>query len=233
MRKRCNKSLQHGHNALQWSRVTVKFPNSFIKPVVYAIAYGAAQALSEKGSRVNFRDDFSPFLGKKLKTQKALKFAVVSVTVLFIAVGLFFQGKLYSKNKDNRKLFAKFAEDYSFVMLGQKPKDIKDAVKKLGTEKRRLEQAKRGLITPGGEKSISSKLTLVLTALNKCAKQTNLNIKSITITARDIIVTGDTSNRMSTQRFFEAVRNNGLEILRPNYEEKGGRDNFSITIAPK
>ena len=210
-----------------------QIPDDSFEPVDYAIAYGAALAHSEKGHRVNFRDDFSPFQGKKLKTQQALKFAVISVTFLLITAGLFFQGSLLSKNKDSRKLNAKFAENYSFVMLGQKPEDIKSAVKKLGTEKRRLEQAKKGLITIKGEKSISSKLTLVLTAFNKCAKQTNLNIKSITIAKKDIIVTGDTSSRDNTRKLFDAVRNNGLDVLRHNFNIKGTRDHFNITLAPK
>ena len=37
--------------------------------VDFAIAYGAALSHSEKGHGVNFRDDFSPFQGKKLRLQ--------------------------------------------------------------------------------------------------------------------------------------------------------------------
>jgi len=48
--------------------------------VDFAIAYGAALAHSEKGHHVNFRDDFSPFQGKKIKLQKALKLAAILVT---------------------------------------------------------------------------------------------------------------------------------------------------------
>jgi hypothetical protein len=204
--------------------------------VDYAIAYGAALAHSEKGRRVNFRDDFSPFQGKKLKMQQALKFAVISVTVLLITVGLFFQGKLLSENKDSRKLNAKFAENYSSVMLGQKltaNTEPVEAVRKLRSELGRIRDARKGLITIKGEKSISSKLTLVLTAFNKCAAQTNLNIKSITIATKDIIVTGDTSSRQNTLKFFDTLRNNGLDVLRTNFDIKGGIDNFNITLAPK
>jgi hypothetical protein len=222
-----------GIGLLDKAGIEKQIPDDSFEPVDYAIAYGAALAHSEKGHRVNFRDDFSPFLGKKLKMQQALKFAVISVTVLLIAVGLFFQAKLINRNKDKRRLNAKFAENYSSVMLGQKAKDIKSAVKKLGTEKRRLEEAKKGLITIKGEKSISSKLTLVLTAFNKCAAQTNLNIKTITIAAKDIIVTGDTSSRQNTLKLLETLRNNGLDVLRQNFDIKGTRDNFNITLAPK
>ena len=212
-----------------------QIPADGFEPVDYAVAYGAALAHSEKGHRVNFRDDFSPFQGKKLKMQRAIKFAAQSVTVLLIVLGLIFQVKLW-KNRDNRKLRAKFSANYSAVMLGQKlPAETEpvEAVRKLRSELGRIRDAKKGLITIKGEKSISSKLTLVLTAFNKCAAQTNLNIKSITITTRDIIVTGDTSSRQNTTIFFDILRSNGLDILRPGYELKGGRDGFSITVVPK
>ena len=213
-----------------------QIPEDGFEPVDYAIAYGAAMALSEKGHRVNFRDDFSPFEGKKVKTQRALKFASVSVTILLVVVGLFYQIKLMSQNKDNRKLRVKFSEDYSAVMLGQelgkKTRPV-EAARKLNTELGRIRNAKKGLMTIEGEMSISSKLTLVLTAFNKCAKQTNLNIKSITIAAKDIIVTGDTSSRQSTLKFLETLRNSDLNVMRQNVDTKGSRDNFSITLAPK
>jgi hypothetical protein len=202
-------------------------------PVDFAIAYGAALTHSEKGPGVNFRDDFSPYQGKKLRLQKALKVAAISVTILLIAVGLYFQTQLFSVNRYNGDLRNKFAKDYTTVTLGKLSSNvkIKDAVRKLSALLRRVEREKKGLITD--EKSISSKLTLVLAAFNKCAAQTNLNIDTITITTRDISITGDTSSRQNRQRFFKAVRDNGLEILRENYGIKSGRDSFSITVVPK
>jgi len=182
---------------------------------------------------LDFRDDFSPFQGKRLRLQKALRFAAVSVTVLLIAVGLYFQTQLFSVNRDMNNLRSKFAKEYSDVTLDKLSDNvkIKDAVKKLGSTLRRIEDEKKGLITD--EKSISSKLTLVLTAFNKCAAQTNLNIKSITVTTSDIIIIGDTPSRQNRQRLFEAVRSGGLEILREFYDLQGGRESFSITVVPK
>ncbi|MFZ2147956.1 MAG: hypothetical protein WAV28_12110 [Sedimentisphaerales bacterium] len=210
-----------------------QIPADCADPVDFAIAYGAALAHLEKGHHVNFRDDFSPFQGKKIKTQKALKFAAISVTGLLIFVGLYFQTQLFTINKYRSALRAKFAKDYSAVMLGQKVQDETGAVRELGRELRRITAAKDGLITIKGEKSISSKLTLVLAAFNKCADQTDLNIKSISITARDIIITGETSSRPNTQKLFKAVRDNDLEILREAYDLKGQSDSFSITVEPK
>jgi len=202
--------------------------------VDFAIAYGAALAHSEKGHHVNFRDDFSPFQGKKIKRQKTWKFVAISVTiVLLMVVGPCYQIQLFKINMDRRALSEKFAQDYSAVMPGQTPPDINSAPRKLESELRRIKDAKKGLITIKGEKSISSKLTMVLAAFNKCAKQTDLNIKSVNITAKNITIIGDTSSRQNTRKFFETIRNNGLEVLKPAYEQKGARDGFSIIVAPK
>jgi hypothetical protein len=202
-------------------------------PVDFAIAYGAALTRSEKKHSANFRDDFSPFQGKKLRLQKTLKFAAISVAVLLAAVGLYFQTQLFTMNKYWSTLNNKFAKDYSAVMLGQKLPVKTSAVSKLGNELRRVRDAKRGLTTIGGQESISSKLTMVLAAFNRCAAQTNLNIKSVSITTRNMSITGDTSSRQNTLKFFKAIRGNGLEISQENYDSKGGRDSFSISVAPK
>jgi len=202
-------------------------------PIDSAIAYGAALVLSEKGRSVDFREDFSPFQGKKLRLQKTLKAAAISVTILLIAVGLYFQTQLFSVSRGNNNLRGRFAKDYAEVTLKKLPASfkIKDAVRELGKLKRQIEDEKKGLITD--EKSISSNLTLALAAFNKCAAQTNLNIDTITVTTDDILITGDTSSRQNRQRFFGTIRNSGLEILRESYALKDSRENFRITVAPK
>jgi hypothetical protein len=201
--------------------------------VDFAIAYGAALAHLEKGRHVNFRDDFNPFQGKKIKLQKTLKIAAICVTALLITIGLYYQIQLLKENKVRRALSRKFAQDYKAVMPGQETPDKAGALRKLGSELRRIKDAKKGLITIKGEKSISSKLTMVLAAFNKCAKQTDLNIKSVNITAKNINIIGDTSRRQNTLKFFETLRNNGLDVLKPGYEQKGARDHFNTSVAPK
>jgi len=202
--------------------------------VDFAIAYGAALAHSEKGHRVDFRDDFSPFQGKKIKMQKALKFAAISVTGLLIFVGLYFQTQQFTINKYRRALSDRFAEDYSAVMLGQKPPPNSNPVNKLKSELRRIRALKSGQLSITGEESISAKLTLVLEAFNnnKVAAQTNLNIDSISISAKSISIAGDTSSRRNTLKLFKAIKNK-MEILQQRLDTKGGRDSFSITVVPK
>ncbi len=201
-------------------------------PADFAIAHGAALSHWQKGRNVNFRDDFSPFQGKKLRLQRALKFAAVSVTVLLIAAGVFFQTQLYAATRDGDNLRSRFAKDYSDVTLGKLSDSmkIKDAVRKLNDLKRRIEREKKGLETDG--KSVSAKLTLVLTAFNKSAARTNLNIKSITVAPKTISIAGDTS-RKSTQTLFDAIRDGGLEITKESIVPKGGRDTFNIMVKPK
>ena len=202
-------------------------------PIAFAIAYGASLAFSEKNRSVDFREDFSPFQGKKVRFQKTLKTAAITITILLVAVGLYFQTQLFSVNKDRDNLRSKFAKDYAEVTLGQLSADlkIKDAVRELGRLQRRIENEKKGLSPE--DKPLSSNLTLVLTAFNKCAAQTDLNIDTITITAKDIMITGDTSNRQSRQKFFDTVRNNKLEIIQERYQSKDNRENFSIKVTPK
>jgi hypothetical protein len=205
----------------------------FADPVDVAIAYGAALTLVEKDRSINFRDDFSPFQGKKVRQRKTLKTAAISVTILLVAVGLYFQTQLFSANRNKSNLRSKFAKDYAEVTLGKLPNNfkIKDSVRDIARLLRRIEDEKKGLSPT--EKSIASYLTQVLAAFNKCAAQTNLNIDTIVITTKDIMIMGDTSNRQSRQRFFETIRNSGLDIKREGYSLKNDRESFRITIEPK
>ena len=202
-------------------------------PVDFMIAYGAALANLEKvGHIANFRDDFNPYQGRKIKMQKALKFAAVSVGILLFAAGLYFHLHLMDINQNRNRLRGKFALDYSTVTLDKLDSDttFKEAVKELGKIYRRVEAEKKGLVTD--EKSVSSKLTLILSAFNECAEKTDLNIKSITISSRDIIITGDTASRSSNTMLFAVIRDSGLEILKPSYAPAGDRDSFSLTLRP-
>lgn len=202
--------------------------------VDFAIAYGAALALSQKLQTINFRSDFMPFMGKKMRLQKTLRLLSICVTVLAIALGVYFQTKLAQKNKPLRDLRAKFTKDYSAVMSGRTlPTRSKDALKKLGSEKRRIEAVKSGQISVTGQKSIPAKLTQVLAAFNNAAKNTNLRIDSISITHKNIQIDGSTSSRPNTLKLRKAIEENGFEISSDRARSEGGRAIFSLTIIPK
>ncbi len=201
--------------------------------VGFAIAYGAALSHLEKVQSINFRNDFMPYQGKKVRLQSALKFLGMSVTVLMLAVGMYFQLRLLQENRYTNRLREKFGRDYSRIMLGEKLSARSDPVTKLAAELRRIRNVKEGLLSVTGEESVSAKLTLVLEAFNKCAKDTDLKIDSIAITSKTIRIEGDTSNRGNTLKLFESIKGSGLEILQQGLDQKGGRDNFYITIEPK
>lgn len=202
-------------------------------PIDIAIAYGAALTHSEKGHKVDFRNDFSPFLGKRLKLQKALKFAAVSVAILLIAVGVYFQTQLIDVNNDRKGIRKKFSRDYVDVTLKRLSSDdsIREAVRELGSLLRRIKAEKMGIVP--GQKSISSNLTMVLKAFNTCAAKTDLKISSVTITDENIIVTADVNSRQNRLMLFDVVETGGLEIVQQKYEFTGGRESFHITLRPK
>lgn len=201
--------------------------------VDFVIAYGAALAHLEKPQSINFRSDFMPYQGKKMRLEKALKFASVSVTIFLLALGVYFQMPLLKKNEYRSELRKKFADDYKVVMLGKPlPAKFKDALRKLSSEDRRIQNVQSGRSGTTGEESMMSKLTLVLEAFNKVAKATNLKINKVSVTSKNIRIEGDTSSRNNTNKLFAAVREK-LEIVQFNYDLKAGRDVFSITVVPK
>ncbi len=201
-----------------------------------AIACGAAMSLYEKEHNVNFRDDFSPYQGKKMKLQNALKFAAISVSILFIAIGLYFQIQLFKVNRNRKDLRNRLSYDYAAVALEKLPEKttFKQAVKDLGTLQRKIEAQKKGLVDTEGT-SILSKLTLVLTAFNECADKTNLNLKRLSINtqSQNITISGDTSGRSQSTLLFNTLRKNGLTVNTPSFNTVGSRDGFSITVTPK
>ena len=204
-----------------------------VNRIDFAIAYGAALSLLEEEQTVNFRDDFSPFQGKKIKTQKAFKFTMVSITILLIAVGLYFQMNLFSINRDIKQSRAKFDKNYEIVMERDlsNSTSIKTAMKRLRNELDAIKKMREGIITTGT--TISSKLTLVLKAFNKCTQQTSLNIDSIEISELNITIKGDTSSRANTTKFFNVLTDTGLEIKSFQYDQTRNRDGFSVTLEPK
>jgi hypothetical protein len=208
-------------------------------PVDFAIARGAALSHWQKGRMVNFRDDFNPFEGKKVRMQRALRFAAVSVTILLVAVGVYFQAPLFRANTARADLRSRFAKDYSDVALTALGDgvSINIATRRLSDLKRRIERGKKGLVD---EKSVLSKLTLVVGAFNKknskghsCAKQTDLKVKSISISGDNITITGDVSSQSAGEVLYKTIKDGGLDIVKEGDEMKGGRLTFNYTLKPK
>jgi len=201
--------------------------------VEFSLAFGAALAQSEKTQTTNFRSDFMPYQGGKMRLERMLRRFSIAAVVIILVLGGYFQLTLMKKSKPIRQLRKKFNEQYSAVMYGKRPKTKIDPVKKLAGELRRIENLKSGQLSITGKKSVSAKLTMVLEAFNKCSKQADLKIDSISITPKAISIVGNTSSRKNTLKLRSSIESSNLKILQDNLELKAGRDNFRITIAPK
>jgi hypothetical protein len=205
-------------------------------PVDLAIAYGAALAHLDTVESVNFRNDFMPHQGKKVRMQKALKFMSVSVSFLMVALGIYVTSQLWRTSKDRALLRKEFKPDYVDVMAGDKrlPAKSSEIRRKLGSELTRTRKI-IGKTPIGGDESVSAKLALVLGAFNdkKCAAKTKLEIKEVVITAKEIRIVGSTSSKR-TGLLRTTLQNNGLEILHGNYApDQRKRETFTIALVPK
>jgi len=201
--------------------------------VDFALAYGAALGLGDKANTVSFRNDHMPFLGKKVRLQKAVRFLSISLTILLLAVGVFFHSHLLRENQNREMLRAKLEPDYLAVMLGKTkiPATMKSAVGDLEKALRILKAEKTGVGM--NKETISAKLTSVLLALNSCAQQTGLNIDSISITGTSIKIEGATSRRSNTLKVFEAMGDAGLSVLNHSFRPEGNMDNFTVNLEIK
>jgi hypothetical protein len=202
--------------------------------VDFALACGAALAPAQKANSTNLRNDHLPYLGRKRRVQNALRLLSISLTMLLLAVGVFFHTQLIRVNKDREGVREKLAVDYLAVMLGQKelPPSMSDSVSKLQQALRALKAEKQGI--GANQESVSAKLTQILQGLNACARQVDLNLDSITISSTSMIITGDTSSRGNTVNVMrEALQKVGLGFGPMDVRSEGGRDAFSITLVPE
>ena len=106
------------------------------------------------------------------------------------------------------------------------------ALKYLRNELIKVKGENAGVITTGT--SISSRLTLVLKAFNDSAKQTGLDIKTIDITEKNIIISGNVSSRSNTTKLIEILKKTGLDVasstISPAPDGKG--DSIRFVLEP-
>jgi hypothetical protein len=203
-------------------------------PVEFAIAYGAATAFLDLHQNPNWRSDFMPYQGRKMRLQSALKYFSAAAVVLALALGFYGLMQAMQVNKYRGRLREKFAKEYSAAMLGQQmPDKSKEAVRRLGTALRRIKDAQKGAFSLTGEEAVAGKLAMVLQAFNKCSSAAGLNIESVAITDKSITISGDTSSPDNTLKVFEALKQTGLNVLQQRISSEGERSTFSVTVEPK
>jgi hypothetical protein len=198
----------------------------------FLMAVGAALSPLEKGSPSDFRRDFMPYQGRRKVMESSLRLISISLTVLFVAVAIYFQTLAYQTNKDYTTLQTKLVEEYRGAMYGTNPPTTEALNSRL---RRTLVNAKRvqeGL-GPGDDKSVAAKLTFLFEAINNSPPTVEVMIQQISITERSMRVKGDTNSRKSTLDMFESIKKHPkLKFGSERMAMVGARDTFEFTIEP-
>jgi len=209
-------------------------PQGCSNPVAFAAACGAALSHLQKDPHISFRSDYMPYLGKRRRLERTLKIISISACVILIAVGINLTLRLMQKNKPVKLLCEKLAADYLAALPDEEkmPSKLTVARKDLKKARDHIERVRSGQLSATGEQSVPARLTAVLQAFNAVASQTNLKIEKISVTARNITITGDTSNRSNTLQLLAEIKKT-MNVQQENLGTQAGRDTFSITAVPK
>lgn len=198
-------------------------------PAAFAIAYGAALGQLTKAVRADFRPDFAPYQGKKVLLEKTLKMLSISVTILVLTIGLYFQLRLLKTNEYRDSLQNKLQEQYAVVMrVDEMPKDF---LRKLTSELGRVKAGTSAMRT--GRESVSQLLTFTLEALNSAPPAIDLQIDSISVTQKNVVIAGSTKSQQHTQLFRTIDKHPRLQKAKSSYNPKKNRANFRLTAVPK
>jgi len=197
----------------------------------FLFACGSAMALTGRGHCADFRRDFMPYQGRRRLLQKSLKVVSVSLTILFVMLGLYFQTRAIRMNNYTSQLHQRLNEDYTAAMYGKTPPSSEPVGSRLRRELMRVKQLQQyGL----DESAVTARLTYVLEAINDSPKSVDVNIKTITISERTISLIGDTDSRKSTLELRGAiVKHRKLEISNERLNPTGNRDEFVISLKIK
>lgn len=196
------------------------------------IAYGASLADRPRTRHADFRRDFMPYQGKRKLMEGSLRLIGIALTVLFLAVGGFFQLKTYRMNSYSRQLEEKMMNQYKAVMYGKTPRPGTSPITFL---KRDYAQAKASKTAPGAgdSKSPPAKLTSFFEVVNKLPKKIDIKIERVEVTERSMSVKGNANNHSSTRALFDAIiKSPSIDLGAQQYRKDGDRDSFNITVDP-
>ena len=140
----------------------------------FAIAYGAAMEETAKTKKTDFREDFAPYAGKKRIIEKSFRTISIALTVIFIAMGVFFQHQVSVTNRqaDQR---TKALKDDTKQLLGKAIIGRQGPVASLKSMYSRITSG--GGRMAGDETSVPVRLTYLLEAINKTPKNIGLTNK--------------------------------------------------------
>jgi len=172
-----------------------------------------------------------PYQGRRRILQRSLQVVSVSVTILFLAMGLYFQVKAWRNREDYSRLQQKLNESYSAAMYGAKRPSSEPILSKLRRTLNTVKQQASGILD---ESSVTGRLTYVLESINNSPKTVDVNIKTITISDRLITIVGDTNSRTSTRELFDAFKKHKmLEVTDERFNTAKNRDEFVLTLKAK
>jgi hypothetical protein len=197
------------------------------------IAYGAALAGRSRTGRVDFRRDFMPYQGQRKVLEGSLRVVSISVTVLLLAVGIFFQLKAFRMNRYAARLEQKNLTEHKAVMFGRTPPSGMQPSSNLKREYTRVKSIEEG-IGLGDDNSIPAKLTYFLEAVNNTPANVDIAIQQITVTGRSMKVKGDTNSRAGTMSLLNEIKKHPrITLGSERIATDGVRDVFEITLEPK
>jgi hypothetical protein len=118
-------------------------------------------------------------------------------------------------------------------MFGKAPPPAEPIASKLKREYNRILKIKSGQIA-GDDQSVTAKLTFLFEAISKAPSNIDLNIHTISLTAKTMRIIGDTNRRKSTLALFKAIKDHPkFKVSQQNLKQSGNRDTFTITLDPK
>jgi len=197
----------------------------------FLFAAGSAMALSVRTRRADFRRDFMPYQGRRRILQRSLQVVSVSLTILFLAIGLYFQVKAWRMKDNHAELQLELNNAYAAAMYGAKPPASEPLVSKLRRTLNTVKQQASGIMD---ESSVTGRLTYILESINNSPKTVDVNIKTVTISDRLITIVGDTNSRTSTRELFDAFKKHKmLEVTDERFSTAKNRDEFVLTLKVK
>lgn len=197
----------------------------------FLFACGSAMALAARGRQADFRRDFMPYQGRRRILQKSLRVVSISLTILFLMFGLYFQSRTVRMKNYASQQHDKLVVDYTAAMRGAKPPQSESIGSRLRRELKNVKDMQQyGLV----EGSVVARLTYVLEAINSAPATVNVTIKSVTLTERTISVIGDTNSRKSTRDLFDAMKkHNKLMVSEERFNAAPPRDEFVLSLKIK
>lgn len=202
-------------------------------PLGIAIALGSAMSIaSVQSQRVDFRQDFMPYQGKREAMLSMFKVVSVCLSLVLILFAIYFQMQVSKNNKNTKDLKAKLYNDAVRIVPKSRLRGKESVVNILKRELRAIKDQKSGKL--GLESgSIEAKLNSIFEVINATPKGAGLKIQSIDISSRTMRIIGSSTSQANTLKFFDEIKKHTQLIIDERFTKTvGGTNNFRVTMKP-